>query len=301
MAYVPDDAMRCKRDITHSAWDVYEALCSFADPDTGIVESRHAFNLSQRQRHQRLVEFTALKLGTVKNALMELRKEGWIEERAERVYHLVGTFLNDLREWKRTPPQPSPVSDATSPGNASASPHSDAPSPVSDGRVDKDRARGSDQTRPNRPDQTTTLSSAPRSTVREVFEYWRETMNHPQAKLTPERERAVSARLRDGYTVEQIKQAIDGCGRSPFHRGENDRQQRYDDLTLICRNGAKLESFIERGGTHEKPDGRSQASGGDNHAEAGGRQPTREERIRADLIGLSEQVRFTGTASALDG
>lgn len=284
--------MRRKRDITHSMWDVYEALCSFADPGTGVVEARHAPN-------SRLVEVTGLRLGTVKNALTALRKTRWIEGRGAQIHLLVGTFLSELRGAKRTP-RPSPVSDPASPGDDAASPLSDAPSPVSDGRIDKGRARRSDQTRPNRPDPTETLSSAGRSTVRDLFDYWRETMNHPQAKLTPERERAVAARLRDGYTVEQIKRAIDGCARSPFHRGENDRQQRYDDLTLICRNGAKLESFLERGGADET-DGRFKRGRGDDHAEVGGRQPTREERIRADLIGLSEQVRFTDTASALDG
>lgn len=87
-------------------------------------------------------------------------------------------------------------------------------------------------------------SRGSRSPAVQVFEYWRRVLGHPTAKQTPERAKAVKARLREGYTVEQICAAIDGCRASPFHCGENERGQRYDDLTLICRNGSKLESFI---------------------------------------------------------
>lgn len=81
--------------------------------------------------------------------------------------------------------------------------------------------------------------------VKEVFAYWQSRLDHPGAKLTAERKRKIVNRLEDGYTLEQIKTAIDGCASSPFHRGDNDRHQRYDDIELICRNGTKLESFIQ--------------------------------------------------------
>lgn len=80
--------------------------------------------------------------------------------------------------------------------------------------------------------------------IREVFAYWQYRMGHPQAKLTPEREKKISARLKEGYTVAQIKQGIDGCRASPHHQGQNDNGTIYDDITLICRNGSKLEWFI---------------------------------------------------------
>jgi hypothetical protein len=90
---------------------------------------------------------------------------------------------------------------------------------------------------------------APRdpSSVTEVFTYWQSVMEKKGARLTPERERAVCARLKQDYTVDEIKQAVDGCRASPFHMGENDARKRYDDLTLICRNGAKLEDFMRMG------------------------------------------------------
>ena len=102
-------------------------------------------------------------------------------------------------------------------------------------------------------EETKTLSSPTSSTVvHAVFSYWQEALNHPQARLTPEREKAIRARLKEGYTFDQITQAIDGCRASPFHRGQNERSQAYDDLTLICRNGSKLESFINVAATPKK-------------------------------------------------
>jgi hypothetical protein len=83
-----------------------------------------------------------------------------------------------------------------------------------------------------------------------IFSYWQKVMNHPQSKLDDKREKLMKARLKDGYTVEQICKAIDGCKISSYHRGENANGTVYDSLDLICRDGAKLDSFIghaERG------------------------------------------------------
>lgn len=82
------------------------------------------------------------------------------------------------------------------------------------------------------------------SDVDVIFAYWQAALNHPNAKMTTERQTAIRARLREGYSVQQLIQAIDGCKNSPHHQGENDRGIIYDDLTLICRNGSKVEQFI---------------------------------------------------------
>ncbi|WVH05535.1 hypothetical protein KKJFFJLC_00042 [Vibrio phage vB_VpaS_PGB] len=80
----------------------------------------------------------------------------------------------------------------------------------------------------------------------EIFKYWCEAMrkNPNSTKLTPKRDKAIKARLKDGYTVDQIKQAIDGCRNDPFSMGKNDRQKPFNDIELICRTGEKLESFM---------------------------------------------------------
>lgn len=87
---------------------------------------------------------------------------------------------------------------------------------------------------------------AERETVRKIFQHWQYTCDHPKAKATPERVAKIRQRLRDGYTEADIIAAINGCAASPFHRGENENATRYDDLTLILRNGSTLEKFRDK-------------------------------------------------------
>jgi uncharacterized protein YdaU (DUF1376 family) len=81
----------------------------------------------------------------------------------------------------------------------------------------------------------------------EIFKYWCETMrkNPATAKLTPKREKAIKARLKEGYTTDQIKTAIHNCSLDPFSMGQNNRQKPFNDIELICRTGEKLESFLD--------------------------------------------------------
>jgi hypothetical protein len=103
----------------------------------------------------------------------------------------------------------------------------ESPTPplVEPGRLDAVRARG----------QT--------PEVNELFAYWQQQCGHPHARLTPERKARIAARLKQGYTVEQIRQAIDGAACGAF---VNEAGKRFDDIELICRSGSKLESFVER-------------------------------------------------------
>lgn len=89
--------------------------------------------------------------------------------------------------------------------------------------------------------------SAKANVVLEIFDYWCDVMkkSKQQTKLTPKRDRAIRNRLKDGYTVEQIKQAIIGCSRDPFSMGQNNRQKPFNDLELICRDGEHLERFLD--------------------------------------------------------
>jgi DNA-binding transcriptional MerR regulator len=80
-----------------------------------------------------------------------------------------------------------------------------------------------------------------RSDVLAVFDYWRERL-HPSAKplkRASKRYSRIRARLDEGFTVDQVKRAIEGCAGSPFHRENN-----HTDIELICRNAEKLERFI---------------------------------------------------------
>ena len=82
--------------------------------------------------------------------------------------------------------------------------------------------------------------------VRAVFQYWQQVMNHQGAILDNRRSKAIAARLKEGHSVEKLKLAIDGCKASPWHQGQNDRHQVFDDIELICRNAGKVESFVAK-------------------------------------------------------
>jgi len=83
--------------------------------------------------------------------------------------------------------------------------------------------------------------------VMAVFEHYRGY--HPRAHKEPHSRMKewgkIKARLAEGCSVEDLKLAIDGCHRSPFHMGENDNGRKYNTLELIVRDGSKVQSFIE--------------------------------------------------------
>lgn len=78
----------------------------------------------------------------------------------------------------------------------------------------------------------------------QIFGHWQKVMNHLQAKFDDKRKKAIVKALRLGFSIEQLKQAIDGCKNTPFNMGQNDRNQVYDDITLILRDAGHIERFI---------------------------------------------------------
>lgn len=80
--------------------------------------------------------------------------------------------------------------------------------------------------------------------VEQVFAHWQTVLDHPKAILTKERERCISSRLEEGYSVEDLMRAVDGCKASPYHNGKNDSGSIFHDPTLIFRSGSKVEQFI---------------------------------------------------------
>lgn len=98
----------------------------------------------------------------------------------------------------------------------------------------------------------------------EVFTYWKDVMRKSNSSLfNAKRERAVKARLKEGYTVEQIKSAILGCSLTDHNMGKNDSGKKYDDLELICRDGTQVERFANNsqgGGGGQNTDLLSHAS-----------------------------------------
>lgn len=86
-----------------------------------------------------------------------------------------------------------------------------------------------------------------------VFEYWKSTMNYGRAKLDQKRSKKIQERLKDGYTLDDIKEAIMGCKCSRFHQGDNDRGTKFDDICLICRDAEHVDRFIALAENSRKP------------------------------------------------
>lgn len=85
-------------------------------------------------------------------------------------------------------------------------------------------------------------SASAGAVVRSVFEHWQRVHNHPTSKLDPKRRRAIERALKS-HGEETVRAAIEGCARSEWHKGKNDRGLVYDDLTLILRDASKIEGF----------------------------------------------------------
>jgi hypothetical protein len=90
---------------------------------------------------------------------------------------------------------------------------------------------------------------------------------HPQARLDQKRRKAITARLADGYTPEQLIMAIHGCHNDPWYRGENERGKSYCELTLILRDADHVDRFIQ---LHEAPRVPSSVNGRDVARMTGG-------------------------------
>jgi hypothetical protein len=85
-------------------------------------------------------------------------------------------------------------------------------------------------------------ASAHRDAAMRIFLYWQQRCDKPRARPVAARIDHVVRRLREGYREVEIKRAIDGAAIDPYVKDG----VRYDDLELICRDGAKLEAFLAR-------------------------------------------------------
>jgi hypothetical protein len=83
----------------------------------------------------------------------------------------------------------------------------------------------------------------------EVYAYWKKLLAPGSREFGAAARRVVMARLRAGWTVEELKQAIDGCVSRQFwtrkgrkHVGQP--EDRKIDLELICRDDTYVRGFI---------------------------------------------------------
>ncbi|BCA93797.1 hypothetical protein TUM19329_01580 [Legionella antarctica] len=82
------------------------------------------------------------------------------------------------------------------------------------------------------------------ASIQELFIYWQTVMNHPRAIFDAKRQRKVAQALKLGYSLEDLKKAIDGCSKTPYNMGQNNSGQVYDDISLIFRDADHIERFM---------------------------------------------------------
>jgi hypothetical protein len=92
--------------------------------------------------------------------------------------------------------------------------------------------------------------------IQNVYEYWirteRETGGigstgkgrQPGARPTRDRRTKINARLAEGYTPADLKQAIAFYCRDPHHLGDNPQSVRYTDLTTTLKSASKVDAGI---------------------------------------------------------
>lgn len=82
--------------------------------------------------------------------------------------------------------------------------------------------------------------------ARRVFAFWQGTFRHQHAAFDSKRERFITDRLKQGYTVEQLQDAAKGCKASRYHQGENESKTVYDRVDLIYRDAEHVDMFIAK-------------------------------------------------------
>jgi len=77
------------------------------------------------------------------------------------------------------------------------------------------------------------------SLVNDVFNYWSQVMcKGSRTSLTTSRKTKIAARLKDGYPVQEIKQAIDNVAKDSFLVAGG-----HTDIEMICRSDTNLEKY----------------------------------------------------------
>lgn len=77
--------------------------------------------------------------------------------------------------------------------------------------------------------------------IRSVFEFWQQTHDHRGAKLDSTRTQRIRARLREGFTPDQLKRAIANAKLDEFLMGKNDRNRVFDGLETLLKNASQVE------------------------------------------------------------
>lgn len=109
------------------------------------------------------------------------------------------------------------------------------------GDLDLNSYKDLDKKQKKQRDANATASRVLSSQALEIFEHWKKVFSKRGDVIFSDKRKAkVLARLNQGYTIVQIKQAIDNCAKSEFHVNNH-----HTGLELICRDPEQLDKFID--------------------------------------------------------
>ncbi len=85
--------------------------------------------------------------------------------------------------------------------------------------------------------------------IKRVFVFWQKTMKKTANKLDTKRKARIAARLTEGFTPENLRDAIIGATKDDFLMGRDKKSPRkYDGIETVLRDAAQVERLIELAG-----------------------------------------------------
>lgn len=98
------------------------------------------------------------------------------------------------------------------------------------------------------PDLPEPESSA--SIARHIFAQWARITGHTRANMDAKRRTLIVARLKDGYTEEDLTMAALGISVCAWNQGQNPDHRIYDSCELCFRDADHVDRFIREAQNH---------------------------------------------------
>jgi hypothetical protein len=197
---------------------------------------------------KRLASMGRVDVGDVENALRLMEEGELVTVEAMRVTGVVSVSLRAFDAWQH--PNSSPADRKRKErlqGNHADMSHT-GHGDVTNGHVlSQNVTTQHNTTQHNTTQELLSEKQASRddSGIKKVFDHWVSTTwngRGVQPKLSPKRKTRIGARLKDGWTVEQLTQVLDGYAADPFYSGQQDGKPK---LEIAYRLGSTEE--VERG------------------------------------------------------
>jgi len=211
----------------YGAWTAIVQVASKCDPRGTLV--RHG---QKPHDSGSLARITRIPKEVFDEAIPRLIDIGWLD-----------AVTDDVDESCDIPHQPAVI-----PHPVAVAPHLPALNGMEGKEQNGMEKKGTEQkAKPGRAAAAASSLPAVPEPILEVFAHYR--TYHARAFPVPvpssKEWKLIAARLKEGYSVDDLRRAIDGNHASPFHCGENDGNKKYNSLELIVRDGSKVAAFMD--------------------------------------------------------